>query len=163
MEFIEFEADQYINIRKLATLGVHKEQLRECCEQIYRYGKEHKYFTIPSFLADGMSTIVDELGFGTVFYESLLKTDRRFTRTRFGKTLVFSVVTEKIVARDILEELVSEAGFIGVDELLSVLEERFGIEMNRNGLLTRIKGTDLYYDKIMDYLYRNYDTYYQDI
>ena len=50
-----------------------------------------------------------------------------------------------------------------VNSLLYDLERKYGITMTRSGLLTHIKNSTLYYDKILDYVYKDYETYYQDI
>jgi len=47
--------------------------------------------------------------------------------------------------------------------MLDDLERRYGIVMTRSGLLTHIKDSSLYYDKVLDYVYKDYETYYQDV
>lgn len=162
-EIIEFEPNQYINVRKLNALGIRKKQLREYCDQVFEFGQRNKYFTVKSLLSSGIKADIDDLGFGEVFYEALITEDSRFARTTLGKTLVFSAQTDKITAVDFIVDYVTGASFIEVDMLLNDLNKRFGIELNRQGLFVRIKDTALYYDKVLDYLYKDYDAYYKDI
>lgn len=43
------------------------------------------------------------------------------------------------------------------------MKDIYGIELERNSVLARIKDSKLYYDKILDYIYKDYETYNEDV
>jgi hypothetical protein len=50
-----------------------------------------------------------------------------------------------------------------VNAMLDDLQTVYGIRLTRNALLPQIKDSEMYYDEIMDYVYKDYDTYYEDV
>ena len=122
-----------------------------------------KFFTVRLLKQEGFTSELDELGFGDVFYEFLLSQDKRFAKLSVGKTAVFSSTVKKFNTVDFLTEYMTQVSVTDVNSLLDDLERKYGITMTRSGLLTHIKNSTLYYDKILDYVYKDYETYYQDI
>ena len=43
------------------------------------------------------------------------------------------------------------------------MNEGYGITLTRNAIIRRVKESELYYDKILDYIYKDYETYYWDM
>ena len=155
--------NQYINIRRLEKAGVKKAQLQSYGDEVRRATSQMKYFTVKSLKREGFSSKLEDLGFGDVFYEFLLSQDKRFARLSVGRTAVYSSTVKKFNTVDFLTEYMNQVNVAYVDSLLDDLSRRYGITMTRSGLLTHIKGSSLYYDKIPDYLYKDYETYYQDV
>lgn len=48
-------------------------------------------------------------------------------------------------------------------DLINLLKNDFNITIPKEKLLEIIKGTDLYYDTIMETVYIDYDTYFEEI
>lgn len=163
LDILEFEENQYINIRKLEKAGIKKAQLQAYGNEVYNATSQARFFTIKFLKQAGFICDLDDLGFGTVFYEFLLGQDRRFAKLSIGKVAVFSSTVKKFNTVDFLTEYMNQKNVIDVDSLLYDLDYKYGIIMTRSGLLTHIKGSSLYYDKILDYLYKNYETYYQEV
>ena len=163
MDVFEFEDRQYINIRRLKTLGIEKKHIREFCNQVYHYATKYKYFTITSLLSSGLETDLDDLGFGEVFYDSLISKDIRFYKNTFGETNVYSVKEAKFTLSDFIKEYIDKAGYVAIDIFVKELYDLYGIKTSRQGILSRIKDSKMYYDKILDYIYKDYETYYQDV
>ena len=163
LDIIEFEENQYINIRKLETAGIKKNQLYAYGDAVADVSAGQAFFTVKSLKLDGFVSPLDDLGFGEVFYVFLLSQDRRFAKLSVGKTAIFSSTLSKFDTADFLVEYMSRVGVTDVDSLLDDLDRRYGIVMTRSGLLTHIKDSSLYYDKVLDYVYKDYETYYQDV
>lgn len=114
---------------------------------------------------------MDSLGFGTQFYSSLLREDPRFANWWLGHNLVFyaentkfsktgnNYVSIKAFVADYLEKVRS----IDIDELLSVFEDEYNIRLDRRTVIDECKSTSLYYDRVMEKLYIDYDTYFEEI
>lgn len=163
LDILEFEENQYINIRKLEKAGVKKSQLQAYGDDVCKATSQMKFFTVKSIKQEGFASDLDDLGFGDVFYEFLLGQDKRFAKLSIGKTAVFSSTVKKFTTVDFLTEYMNHVNVTDVDSLLDALERKYGITMTRSGLLTHVKGSTLYYDKILDYLYKDYETYYEDV
>jgi hypothetical protein len=121
------------------------------------------FFTVQSLRKDGFASELDDLGFGDVFYTFLLQQDKRFARQSVGKTTVFTCDRAKFSTVDFLYAYMSEVRMTDVNAMLDDLQTVYGIRLTRNALLPQIKDSEMYYDEIMDYVYRDYDTYYEDV
>lgn len=163
MRIIEFEPYQYINIRRLEKLGFTKEKLREYGSQVWSYLVDDGYFTIQSIRNDGFSSELDGLGFGDLFYASILKEDERFSWQRVGNSVVFNPKGNPFTIHDFLVDYITNAGSVNVDDFSLELRERFGIELDRYSIIEKVKGSDVYYDSIMEKLYADYSLYFEEI
>ena len=163
MRIIEFEPYQYINIRRLEKLGITKEKLREYGSQVWSYLIDDRYFTIQSIRSDGFTSELDGLGFGDLFYASLLKEDGRFSWQRVGNAVVFNPKGNSFTVHDFLVDCITDVGSVNIDDFSSGLREKFGIELDRYTINEKVKGGDVYYDSIMEKLYADYSLYFEEI
>ena len=46
---------------------------------------------------------------------------------------------------------------------MELLNGTYGVAFDRSSVIQGIKGSDIYYDKIMENLYANYDIYFEEI
>ena len=86
-----------------------------------------------------------------------------FSKTHFGKTIVYSPQGQKLSGNDLLYEYVKKAGHISLDDLIDNLYKDYGVSLSRSSLLSRIKETTLHYDPIFDAVYKDYETYYAEV
>ena len=170
-DIIEFEPMQYINISRLQKLGVTKDQLRNFCDEVYNFVEKHSYFTIEYLKRQGFTSAIDSLGFDTQFYISLLREDSRFANWQIGRNVLFfageikmfvsgnNYISIKSFVADYLEKVRS----IDIDELVSIFEDEYNIKLEKSKIIEESKDTNLYYDRIMEKLYVDYDTYFEEI
>ena len=170
-DIIEFEPMQYINMSRLQKLGVTKEQLRGFCDDVYNFVEKNSYFTIEYLKRQGFASDIDSLGFDTQFYISLLREDSRFANWTMGRNVLFFVgeikmfvagnryISIKSFVTDYLERVRS----IDIDELILIFEEEYNLKIEKSKIMEEIKDTNLYYDRIMEKLYVDYDTYFEEI
>ena len=170
-DIIEFEPMQYINMSRLQKLGVTKEQLRDFCDDVYNFVEKDSYFTIEYLKHQGFASDIDSLGFDTQFYISLLREDSRFANWTMGRNVLFFVgeikmfvagnryISIKSFVTDYLERVRS----IDIDELILIFEEEYNLKIEKSKIMEEIKDTNLYYDRIMEKLYVDYDTYFEEI
>lgn len=163
MRIIEFEPYQYINIRRLEKLGFTKEKLREYGSQVWSYLIDDRYFTIQSIRNDGFESDLDVLGFGDLFYASILKEDGRFSWQRVGNAVVLNPKGDSFTVHDFLVDYITNEDSVNVDDFSHELRERFGIELDRYSIVEKVKGSDVYYDSIMEKLYADYSLYFEEI
>ena len=163
MEIIEFEPFQYINIRRLQKLGFTKEKLKEYSDRVWSYLVDDDYFTIQSLKRSGFADELDALGFGDMFYSSILKEDERFSWQRVGSNVVLNPKGEQFTVHDFLVDRITREQSVDIDDFVSDLSDIYGIFFNRSEIIEKIKGSDVYYDSIMEKLYADYATYFEEI
>lgn len=167
-EIIEFSPLQYININRLRDMGITKEALRQFCHTIAEQIEPGAYFSIESLQRDGFTHPLDDLGFDVWFYSSVLLEDtEHFTYQRIGGTRLFrrQRVLEKVTCTlgDMLREMLEVRRQIDFYDLHEHLEAYLGIKLSTDKLKEIIRETDLYYNNIMDTVYTDYDTYFEEI
>lgn len=162
-KIIEFEPYQYINVHRLNKLGIEMSALCRYCDEVWSFLTDDTYFSIQSIRAAGFEAELDSLGFGDLFYASLLKEDGRFSWQRAGNAVIFSPIKRNFSVHDFLVALIKQAESIDIDEFVELLNGTYGAAIDRSSVLQGIKGSDIYYDKIMEKLYANYDIYFEEI
>lgn len=163
-EIVEFAPLQYINIRRLNAVGVTIDHFENYCKAVSNYHEKGDYFTVTSLRRDGFTHEMDDLGFDEWFYASVLLEDReRFSYQRIGGTRVFLRGRGGANLGDMLVWLLEKYQKIDFYDLKDLLENHYGIVLPKEKLLTIIGGTELYYDTIMEAVYIDYDTYFEEI
>ena len=64
---------------------------------------------------------------------------------------------------DLLTELLLDREKIEIYDLKDLLEQEYGIVLDKDKLTGLIKESSLYYDSIMETVYLDYDTYFEEI
>ena len=163
-EIIEFEPKKYINRRRLETIGITMEMLEDYCKKARSFLPENSFFTITSLRQDGFSHDLDDLYFDEWFYSSLLAEDHeRFSFRRMGGTRLLYTGQADVQMSYFLEWLLEKEERMELDDLVQHLDQRYGIDAHREKLLGILKDTSLYYDTIMDTVYIDYDTYFEEV
>lgn len=163
-EIIEFSPLQYISIRRLNEAGVTKEHLRAYCDAVAKYYEKGEYFTTTSMRNSGFVHDLDDLGFEEWFYSSILFEDRdNFSAQRIGGTRLFLRGKPNGNLADMLVWLLDKYQKIDFYDLLDMLENQYGIFLPKEKVVEIISNTELYYDAIMETVYIDYDTYFEEI
>lgn len=163
-EIVEFSPLQYINIRRLNEAGITKEYLKTYCNAVARRYEKGEYFTVTSLRKEGFSHEIDDLGFDEWFYSSILLEDRQaFSYQRIGGTRIFLRGKTDANLGGMLVWLLGKYQKIDFYDLIDLLENHYGIRIPKEKLRIIIDGTDLYYDSIMESVYIDYDTYFEEI
>lgn len=163
-EIIEFSPKQYINIRRLEQAGTTKEMLKGYCQKVCHFVERNTYFTVTSIRQDGFTHELDELCFDEWFYSSLLAEDHdHFSYRRMGGNRLFFSGNKDVHLSVFLEWILEKEDRIDLDNLIDLLSTRYGLTFKREKILCVLKDTDLYYDQIMDRVYIDYGTYFEEV
>ena len=152
-----------IHIRRLEAGGVTREMLEDYCSSALSWHGEKRVFTIRSLRKSGFAHELDDLGFDDWFYSSLLCEDSRFSARRIGGTRLLYSGNRAIALEDLLADILLEREKIDIYDLKDLLEEEYGIVLEKDKLTWLIKESSLYYDSIMETVYLDYDTYFEEI
>ena len=164
MDILLFEGDQYIQFRKLAKLGITKNDLKNYCHQVFEMVDEESYFT-PHSIKEIVQTKLEDLGFGDLFYGALLAASGLFGYVRCSGTFImYKGRAVKTVSRDeFLRAVLGEYDSVELDDFIADCDEYYGIRIaDRYDVTGAISGTDFYYDSIMGKIYRNKSYYYAE-
>ena len=160
---IEYEPHRLIHIRRLEAGGVTKEELIDYCDQVLKWVGSDQIFTIHTLRKSGFAHELDDLGFDDWFYSSLLCEDPRFSSRRMGGTRLLYSGNKAIMLENLLTDILLAWEKIGVYELRELLENDYGIVLDIYNLIELVKESSLYYDNIMETVYIDYDTYFEEI
>lgn len=161
---IEFSPLQYINIRRLNKAGVTTDNLESYCKSVASFYEKGEYFTVTSLRRNGFTHEMDDLGFDEWFYASVLLEDREhFSYQRIGGTRVFLRGKANANLGNMLIWLLEKYQKIEFYDLMDLLGSHYGVVLPKEKLLAIIDGTELYYDPIMEAVYIDYDTYFEEI
>ncbi len=165
-QIFRFEKDQIITLRRLGRLQITRETIEDYCAAVQAFTEEESYFTVSSLRRDGFRHPLDELGFDEYFYGSLLWSDQRFSGQRvFGTIVLFNgKVNGMFSIADFLSTQLRSYDSVEPEDFMQDMEERFGIRIpNRYEVIYAIKSKELYYDSIMDKIYRDKALFYADL
>lgn len=154
---IEFDNHNYINVEKLNSLGITKDDFIEFTNDVLEFIGDEIY-TITKLNNRGFNLVFDYLGFGDIFYESLIRRSREFNYIYLYNTLFFSK-DEKLTRNSIVINKIREYRIIDTQELISIIESEYGIKLKKDHIKEMIAGTSVYYNAIMDKFYDSYDTF----
>lgn len=164
LQVIEFEPNQIINFRKLEKAGVTRELIQEFCNAVYNFLDDGMYFSVQSIKEDGFESELFDLGFSDWFYANLLISDNRFSFAMMYGNIIMYKGQENITIKSFEMNRIQERGSIDVYDLVSELTDRFGCKIyERFDVISKVQGTEIYYDKILDRLYANADVYYREL
>ena len=161
-----FEKDQIISFRRLARLNVSEELLQDYCTAVRDFAEEDSYFTICSLRQDGFDHALDLLGLSDYFYASLLSTDESFSSSRmFGEIVLYNGSgAQQLSRKDFILTQLQEYDSVEPEEFLQDIRDRFGLNIpDRYEVTGAVRDSELYYDPIMDKIYREKALYYADI
>ena len=164
-QIFRYERKQIITLKRLERLNVGADDIISYCDDVYDFMDNDVYFTMRSLHNDGFEHQLENLGLDDYFYSSILSYDDRFrSQYVFGTQVLYVGNTEEIfTTSDFLVSQLSEYDNVTPDDLIEDLEDRFGIVVSdRRKIIDCIKDTGLYYDTIMDKIYRNKEIYYSD-
>lgn len=155
---------KYINISRLEQIGVTKDTLESYCADVANAVPRGSFFTIESLRNTGFVHSLDDLGFEPWFYSSVLAADKkRFSIRRLGSTRLIYSGEKDIQLSDLIVDIIEREQKYEIHDLTDYLSRFYGVTIQKDNLLGIIHGTDLYYDKIMETVYVDYDTYFEEV
>ena len=164
-EIIEYRPQKYINIRKLCSVGMGSHVIKDYCKSVYAYSVP-TYFTIHSLHRIGFEHELDDLGFEEWFYSSILVEDKEhFCYRRVGKNRLFKKGQGEVYLADFIEWIIYSKDTLSMDvyDLSDELLNEYNISIETFKLVEATKENSLYYDRITEKIYADYEVYFDEI
>lgn len=163
-QIVEFAPYRYINIRRLQQFGVTHDAIQAFCDDVHRYVEPGEIFSINSLRERGFEHELFDLGFEEWFYGSLVMEDREhFSYQKIGGSRLLMAGKGKNLIAILLTRIVCEQSRIDFYDLWDKLTEEYGLRIPRDKLMEAIHEADLYYDRIMEAVYIDYETYFEEV
>lgn len=161
-DLLEYDKKKYINFSRFAELGITKDVFSDFCERVYELNLP-EYFSLKQIKNTGLSHKLFDLGFDDWFYAKILaQNDKLYSSQQIGGKIILSKGNKNITWVTLLKDIIFEKG-MDIYRLADKLNSDFGMKVDKNDILARIDDSDMYYDKIMEKLYRKYDDYFEEI
>jgi hypothetical protein len=160
-----FEKNQVISAKRLARLNVTEAMIEDYCASVRAFAEPDSYFTICSLRQDGFSHELDMLGLGDYFYASLLSNDERFSYCRiFNELVLYNGGRAPVSKDDFLLTQLREYDSVEPEDFMQDIRDRFGLTIpDRWEITGAVRDSELYYDSVMDKIYREKSLFYADI
>jgi hypothetical protein len=155
-----------MNIRRIQSLGVTPDDFRDFCQKVCSFVETGAYFTIHSLRKNGFHHPLDDLGFESRFYSSILAEDKtHFSYRRMGGLRLLRKGTQDVLLGEFLESIIYQQDSLSMElhDLVNYLDETYNLQINRWKLLETIHDSSMYYDKITEKVYAEYEVYFEEL
>lgn len=161
---IEFAPKQYITMERLNECGIFLADIEQYCDAVADFVDPGEYFTVKSLRGRGFSSPLDDFGFDDWFYMSLLCENRtRFSYQRVANSKLFCRSTRTVSLPDFFLSIMLHEEQMDYYDFLELLAQNYGLEMDPYKVKAIIRDSGMYYDDIMEKVYIDYDTYYEEV
>ena len=163
MDIIEFDNGNYINFKKLESVGLNKNDLYKYQNKVINYIGD-KYFTVISLKNDGLKyDKLDKLGFDEYFYSSILINNPSIQYRKIQNTYLMKKEEEQFELSDFLIYIMGKLRKIDIYDLCDYIKTQYGFDINRYKIVAITKECSLYYNQITEKVYIDYDEFYNEI
>lgn len=162
-KLLEFNCKKYISIKKLESVGISVDLLKSYCEDVLNHRTNGGYFTMKYLRKTGCNDPFEKFGFEDCFYESVLSQDKRFAFRKVGTIMLFKQRSKNIAIKDLIEYLIEELISIDIYDFVQLLYDEYGIVWDEYKIMELINNSEMHYDKIMEKIYINYETYFEEV
>ena len=161
---VEFSPKQYITIERLNGCGITIADLERYCKDVAALTEEGEFFTLQSLRKQGFADELDDYGFDDWFYMSLLCEDREhFSFRRVANSKLFCRGKTNVVLGDFLVSVMLRKQKMDFYDFCDLLEREYGLSIDIYKLKAMIRESGLYYNDIMEKVYIDYETYYEEV
>jgi hypothetical protein len=162
LDLIEFAKYKYINYKRLEGQGIDKEQLRSYCEDLCAFS-DGRYFTVQYIKRKGFEHKLEELGFETHFFESLLKSSQCCGKAKInGRYLFWSNMDEGGKA-GFIQGIILNRGNMDIYDLVDYIGREYGLRVSKYNILDWISDSELFYSSTMEKIYLDYDHFFEEV
>lgn len=163
-DIIKINENKYITKKKLEEIGITKELIYDFIELIENNIRKNEFFTLYSIENTIETSAIYQYGFDDIFYESILSSYDFIRTARFqNKTVMVFSEKQSITHNDIVVSLLKEKRGYSIEELITILNKKYGIEVDRLIILNICYDEGLYYNKELEKIYLNKEQWYEEV
>lgn len=161
---VEFAPKQYITMERLNECGITLTDIERYCRDVADLTEEGEYFTLQSLRNEGFADDLDDYGFDDWFYASLLCEDREhFSYRRVANSRLFCRGNKTVQLADFFLSIMLREQQMDIYDFCELLEKQYGLSIDIYKVRTLVNDSGMYYDPIMEKIYIDYETYYEEV
>ncbi|MGN8929025.1 hypothetical protein [Collinsella sp. HCP28S3_E12] len=161
--FIECNHGSFISLKHLEeSVGIRRTDLSSYAYAVSGRTESGVPFTVASLRKQGfehkLDAVAEECGFDEAFFDSIVVyglPQEQIRRTRLGGTYMFCRKEGSFSIADAVEYVAKQRGPIGVDDLIDVFQDDYGVVFNAYDIIRAVKDKDLFYNEDLDMVMPN--------
>ena len=161
--FIECNHGSFISLKHLEeSVGIRRTDLSSYAYAVSGRTESGVPFTVASLRKQGfehkLDAVAEECGFDDAFFDSIVVyglPQEQIRRTRFGGTYMFCRKEGSFSIADAVEYVAKQRGPIGVDDLIDVFQDDYGVVFTPYDIIRAVKDKDLFYNEDLDMVMPN--------
>ncbi|MGO5322779.1 hypothetical protein ACTQZF_01955 [Collinsella sp. LCP19S3_H3] len=161
--FIECNHGSFISLKHLEeSVGIRRTDLSSYAYAVSGRTESGVPFTVASLRKQGfehkLDAVAEECGFDDAFFDSIVVyglPQEQIRRTRFGGTYMFCRKEGSFSIADAVEYVAKQRGPIGVDDLIDVFQDDYGVVFTAYDIIKAVKDKDLFYNEDLDMVMPN--------
>ena len=161
--FIECNHGSFISLKHLEeSVGIRRTDLSSYAYAVSGRTESGVPFTVASLRKQGfehkLDAVAEECGFDDAFFDSIVVyglPQEQIRRTRFGGTYMFCRKEGSFSIADAVEYVAKQRGPIGVDDLIDVFQDDYGVVFTAYDIIRAVKDKDLFYNEDLDMVMPN--------
>lgn len=164
-DIVEKFPRKYISYTKMQQIGITKEMIYDFVKCVDQYVKSGEIFTYCIIKREGFAHELDNLGFDNWFYVALLSEKKEiFKYKRIGGNKLLGKHVMPTLG-GLVEKLICqlEERHMNVYDVLEIVKQDYRINTTLPKIIEGMQYTNLFYDKISENIYVNYELYYENI
>ncbi|MGL6098432.1 MAG: hypothetical protein ACRCZ9_04390 [Fusobacteriaceae bacterium] len=146
--------------------GITKEYIENFIEKVIEFIPDNRIFTYTYLQNLGFYHEFEDLGFEEFFYSSILtRKNTGFSSLKKYGGILLRNGNYPISLLEIIEVQISSKENLSIDiyTLIEILENEYGLKINKSQILEQIKESRIYYSPITEIIYGDYEIYYEEI
>ena len=161
--FIECNHGSFISLKHLEeSVGIRRTDLSSYAYAVSGRTESGVPFTVASLRKQGfehkLDAVAEECGFDEAFFDSIVVyglPQEQIRRTRFGGTYMFCRKEGSFSIADAVEYVAKQRGPIGVDDLIDVFQDDYGVVFTAYDIIKAVKDKDLFYNEDLNMVMPN--------
>ena len=161
--FIECNHGSFISLKHLEeSVGIRRTDLSSYAYAVSGRTESGVPFTVASLRKQGfehkLDAVAEECGFDEAFFDSIVVyglPQEQIRRTRLGGTYMFCRKEGSFSIADAVEYVAKQKGPIGVDDLIDVFQDDYGVVFTPYDIIRAVKDKDLFYNEDLDMVMPN--------
>ncbi|MCI8587037.1 MAG: hypothetical protein HFJ49_00305 [Clostridia bacterium] len=156
--------NRFITKKKLYEIGINLKMINDFIELIRNNVNDNEFFTLYSI--ENILELSDlyKYGFDDIFYESILINSNLIQATKFqNKAVMIFSDKQNIKQNDMVISLLKKKKGYDIEKLVEIFNKIYGIQLDRQKLLTICYEENLYYDKELEKIYLYKEQWYEEV
>ncbi|GEM_PF-2395991 len=159
----KIEDTMFLTKTAFKTVNIEKSTLISYRESVEEFVSKDQYFTLVSLKKSGFHHLIEDFGFESLFYESLLKRPGRLKFLKICGQLFFIKTPLKVDLSHFLTFLftTTNQSALSVDKIIEQIFDTFGIKLNFDAITNLLKysSIDQYYSDALSKLFLSKNDY----